>query len=99
MEGPGRLRIATRREDGIAVIEIEDSGTGIPPEIIGKIFDPFFTTKKIGEGTGLGLSISYGIIEKHGGHIEVASEMGKGTTFTIRLSIHGPSGAPSSRDQ
>ncbi len=84
-EGPGSLRIATRRDGDFAVIGIADSGKGIPPDILGKIFDPFFTTKKIGEGTGLGLSISYGIVEKHGGRIEVQSEVGKGTEFTIRI--------------
>ena len=55
-----------------------------------KIFDPFFTTKGVGTGTGLGLSLSYGIIQKHGGNIEVQSEVGKGTTFTIHLPIQQP---------
>lgn len=85
IDGPGRVRIATRKEGEFAVISIVDSGKGVPPESIGKIFDPFFTTKKIGEGTGLGLSISYGIVEKHGGHIEVTSEVGVGTTFTVYI--------------
>ena len=85
ISGEGTLTIATRKENDWAIITIEDSGKGIPPEIIGKIFDPFFTTKEIGQGTGLGLSISYGLIEKHGGHIEVESEVGKGTRFTVRL--------------
>jgi two-component system, NtrC family, sensor kinase len=67
------------------VIEISDSGPGIPKELLAKIFDPFFTTKAANEGTGLGLSISFSIIEKLGGKIQVASEEGKGTTFTIRL--------------
>jgi signal transduction histidine kinase len=84
----GTLTIATRKENDWAIITIEDSGMGIPQDIIAKIFDPFFTTKKIGEGTGLGLSISYGIIEKHGGHIEVESEVGKGTRFTIHLKLN-----------
>ena len=87
IQGEGTLTIGTRKENEWAIVTIEDSGDGIPPDIIGKIFDPFFTTKKIGEGTGLGLSISYGIIEKHGGHIEVESEVGKGTKFTIRLKL------------
>lgn len=85
MEGPGTLRISTRQENQFAVISVTDNGKGIPTEVIGKIFDPFFTTKKVGEGTGLGLSISYGIVEKHGGRIEVTSELGKGTTFTIHI--------------
>jgi len=85
IEGPGSVCIATWQEGEFAVISVEDSGKGIPPDVIGKIFDPFFTTKKIGEGTGLGLSISYGIVEKHGGRIDVTSEVGKGTKFTIRI--------------
>ncbi len=85
IDGSGSLRIATRREGEFAVIEIEDSGTGIPPNVIDKIFDPFFTTKQVGEGTGLGLSIAYGIVEKHDGRIEVTSEIGKGTKFTVYI--------------
>jgi two-component system NtrC family sensor kinase len=68
-------------------IEINDSGPGIPKEVLPKIFDPFFTTKEVGKGTGLGLSISYGLVEKLGGRIMVASEEGKGTTFTIYLPV------------
>ena len=67
------------------VIKISDTGPGIPKETLAKIFDPFFTTKEVGKGTGLGLSISYSIIEKLGGTINVDSEVGKGTTFTISL--------------
>jgi len=88
ISGEGTLTITTRKENEWAIVTIEDSGKGIPENIIGKIFDPFFTTKEIGEGTGLGLSISYGIIEKHQGHIEVASEVGKGTRFTISLKLN-----------
>jgi signal transduction histidine kinase len=86
--GEGTLTIATRKQNEWAIVSIEDSGKGIPQDIIGKIFDPFFTTKEVGEGTGLGLSISYGIIEKHGGHIEVESTVGKGTRFTISLKFN-----------
>lgn len=68
-------------------VEISDNGPGIPKEMLTRIFDPFFTTKEVGEGTGLGLSISYSIIEKLGGRIMVASEEGKGTTFTIYLPV------------
>lgn len=85
--GEGTITIATRKKNEWAIVTIEDSGHGIPQNIIAKIFDPFFTTKKIGEGTGLGLSISYGIIEKHGGRIEVESEVGKGTRFTVYLKL------------
>lgn len=67
------------------VVEISDSGSGIPQENYGKIFTPFFTTKKIGKGTGLGLAISYGIIKMHRGDITFTSEVGKGTTFKLSL--------------
>ena len=68
-------------------IEISDTGTGIAKENMTRIFDPFFTTKPVGKGTGLGLSLSYGIIQKHGGEIQVESEIGHGTTFRIVLPI------------
>lgn len=67
------------------IIRINDSGVGIPQNIIDKIFDPFFTTKDVGKGTGLGLYISYNMIKSHQGTIEVVSEQGKGTTFTVKL--------------
>ncbi len=86
IDGHGTITIRTRAEhDGGVVIEISDTGRGIPPEQLNRIFDPFFTTKGIGEGTGLGLSIAYGIINKHQGRIEVQSSVGKGTTFRITL--------------
>jgi two-component system NtrC family sensor kinase len=69
------------------VIKITDTGPGIPKDVLAKIFDPFFTTKEVGKGTGLGLSISYSIIEKLGGIINVDSEVGQGTTFTISLPV------------
>jgi signal transduction histidine kinase len=59
-----------------------------------RIFDPFFTTKPVGKGTGLGLSLSYNIVTKHGGRIEVASELGKGTRFTVHLPVNPPQPAP-----
>jgi two-component system, NtrC family, sensor kinase len=68
-------------------ISIQDSGEGMRPDVIEKIFDPFFTTKDVGSGTGLGLSISHGIIEEHGGWIEVKSRVGEGTTFRIYLPV------------
>lgn len=85
----GDLSLRTGQEEEFLVARVIDSGTGIDKVQLGKIFDPFFTTKER-EGTGLGLSISYGIIENHGGTIEVDSTLGEGTTFTIKLPIAGP---------
>jgi hypothetical protein len=68
-------------------IDIEDNGCGIDAAIRERIFDPFFTTKPIGQGTGLGLSISYGIVQEHGGRIEMASEAGHGSRFTVHLPV------------
>jgi signal transduction histidine kinase len=72
-------------EDDTVDIEIQDTGTGIPQDLLSKVFDPFFTTKDVGQGSGLGLFIVHEIIEEHGGCIAVDSENGKGTTFLIRL--------------
>jgi len=96
MPGGGTLAIRLDREDGTAVVRISDTGTGIRPEHLSRIFDPFFTTKGVGKGTGLGLSISYAIIKEHDGRIEVQSEAGRGSTFTIILPIDrdGSRGAP-----
>jgi len=94
IKGTGSIKIATRREGALAIVTVADSGGGIPPENLGKIFDPFFTTKKVGEGTGLGLSISYGIMEKHGGRIDVQSRLGEGTTFELRLPLEPPAAMP-----
>jgi two-component system NtrC family sensor kinase len=70
-------------------ISIADTGCGIPPEHLNKLFDPFFTTKEVGHGTGLGLSVTLGIVQRHGGTIQVASEVGKGSTFTIWVPLEG----------
>ena len=87
IEDTGNIYIRTRREGEAVVVEIEDTGPGIPEDIQQKIFDPFFTTKPVGKGTGLGLSISYKIIKDHGGRIEVSSTVGKGTVFRIYLPV------------
>jgi signal transduction histidine kinase len=71
-------------------VEVEDTGSGIDPKNLSRIFDPFFTTKPVGQGTGLGLSLSYSIVQKHGGRIEVRSEVGKGTVFRVVLPIQSP---------
>jgi PAS domain S-box-containing protein len=81
----GTLTIRTRPSNSSVEIHIEDTGRGIPAENLNKIFDPFFTTMPVGKGTGLGLTISYSIIQQHGGTIEVASQIGRGTRFEITL--------------
>lgn len=83
----GEISIKTAVKHDHIEIGIKDNGCGIPQDNIGRVFDPFFTTKMPGEGTGLGLSICYGIIKKHNGSIDVKSEVGTGTTFTIRLPV------------
>ncbi len=82
----GVLTIVGRNEDETVVVEVSDTGVGIPPENLPKIFEPFFTTKEIGRGTGLGLAVCYGILTEHGGTLDVQSTVGAGTTFTITLS-------------
>jgi signal transduction histidine kinase len=89
----GTITLTTRREGEGVVVDMLDNGRGIPPEVLPKIFDPFFSTKEIGKGTGLGLSISYKIIQQHGGRIDVKSEVGKGTRFTVHLPLKPPADA------
>jgi PAS domain S-box-containing protein len=84
----GVITISTGAEADWIWIKIRDTGSGIAPENLKRIFEPFFTTKPVGSGTGLGLSLTYGIIKKHQGTIDVESELGKGTCFTLRLPIH-----------
>ncbi|QJR09156.1 Adaptive-response sensory-kinase SasA [Usitatibacter rugosus] len=87
----GRITVSTRRVDaGAIAIDVEDNGRGIDPAILPKIFDPFFTTKEVGKGTGLGLSIAYKIVQQHGGHIDVRSEVGSGSTFCVTLPLVPP---------
>jgi len=92
MQGSGQLTIHTRFEadPNMAVIEVGDTGPGIPAEVLPHIFEPFFTTKEEGQGTGLGLSMVYSIVENHGGRIEVDSSPERGTVFRVRLPIDGP---------
>jgi two-component system, NtrC family, sensor kinase len=87
MEGRGTLIIRSRHIRGEVEIELEDEGPGIPAENLGRIFDPFFTTKPPGQGTGLGLAIAQGIVNDHGGRIEVSSIMGKGSVFRVVLPL------------
>jgi signal transduction histidine kinase len=95
MAGKGTLTIRTSRERDCIVVEIADTGSGIPPDIQRRIFDPFFTTKDVGEGTGLGLDISYRIVvRRHHGDIRVASQPGD-TKFTVWLPIEQPGAASS----
>jgi two-component system NtrC family sensor kinase len=88
IEEHGTIRLKTFSESGDIVVCISDTGRGIAPENLTRIFEPFFTTKVVGKGTGLGLSISYDIIKNHGGRLTVKSEVGTGTTFTVRLPLN-----------
>ena len=87
IEGPGRITLATARQNGDFVIRIRDTGTGIPEKIRNRIFEPFFTTKPIGQGTGLGLAISYGIVKAHRGSMEFSSNAGEGTEFVLKIPV------------
>lgn len=96
IENQGQIWLTTvhlkdlKLKDGKVQISIQDSGKGMGQDVMDKIFDPFFTTKNVGQGTGLGLSISYGIIDNHGGEIQVKSELGVGTEFIIILPVRPP---------
>jgi len=89
-KGKGKIGVKTRPDGEWAIVEISDTGCGMPPHVQQRIFDPFFTTKEVGKGTGQGLAIAHNVIvDKHGGTIKVVSSPGKGTTFIIRLPIGG----------
>jgi two-component system, NtrC family, sensor kinase len=90
----GRIMVSTSREGDFALVSVRDTGVGIPVAIRDRIFDPFFTTKEVGRGTGQGLPIARSVIvEKHKGQLTFESELGKGTTFSIRLPLQAPSSA------
>jgi two-component system NtrC family sensor kinase len=94
--GGGTVTVMTRvSSDGkSAVIEVRDTGSGMSPEVLDKIFDPFFTTKEEGKGVGLGLAVVYGIIESHGGDIDVTSRVGTGSVFTVTLPLRAADASP-----
>jgi PAS domain S-box-containing protein len=85
IEKQGEITIRTWHRDGSIFASVSDTGTGIPEQNLSRIFEPFFTTKEVGKGTGLGLSITYDIIKKHDGDITVKSDVGRGTTFTVKI--------------
>ena len=88
-KGNGRLRVSTRalEERKDVLLEVRDDGEGMGPELKERIFDPFFTTKDEGKGVGLGLAVVYGIVQAHGGEIEVESVPGSGTVFRVTLPV------------
>jgi signal transduction histidine kinase len=83
----GWVTVSARADGDRAVVEVADTGVGIPSEHIGRIYDPFFTTKAAGHGTGLGLSVTYGIVQEHGGTLTCESEMGQGSRFRLSLPL------------
>ncbi|HSE58829.1 MAG TPA: PAS domain S-box protein [Nitrospiraceae bacterium] len=87
MDQGGTLRLVAAKAGHQVLLEISDTGQGIPPDVLSKVFDPFFTTKEFGKGTGLGLTVVKGIVEEHGGTISVGSRVGEGTTITILLPL------------
>ena len=90
----GTLRVSLAQTEGQVILEVADTGKGIPPTDLPKVFDPFFTTMPLGKGTGLGLSISYAIVQEHQGKIDITSSEGAGTTVTVVLPLGRPGAAP-----
>jgi signal transduction histidine kinase len=86
-DGGGTIRVVAQNQDDRVLLTVSDDGPGIPTDVLPRIFDPFFTTKDVGEGSGLGLSIVHGIIERHGGHIDVESQPGQGCKFSISFPL------------
>jgi signal transduction histidine kinase len=93
------LTVRSRVQDGMVVMEVEDTGPGIPAEHLTRVFDPFFTTKAVGEGTGLGLSVSIGIVEAHGGHLHIENVPGAGARVRLRLPAGEEADAPDADDR
>jgi signal transduction histidine kinase len=90
MHGKGTLTVRTVRDGEFALVEIGDTGSGVPPEIANRIFEPFFTTKPVGQGTGLGLDVSWRVVvNRHHGDLQLHSEPGD-TRFQVRLPLHEP---------
>ncbi|TAN42291.1 MAG: response regulator [Nitrospirae bacterium] len=87
IEKRGEISIKTWEDGGNIFATVSDTGSGIPADKLNRIFEPFYTTKEVGKGTGLGLSIAYDIVQKHNGEISVESEVGKGTTFTVKIPV------------
>jgi two-component system NtrC family sensor kinase len=87
MPAGGTLRIVTEHRGAQAAIAIQDTGCGIPEEHLSQVFEPFFTTKSPEQGTGLGLAVAYQLITGHGGHIDIASQVNRGTTITLTLPL------------
>jgi signal transduction histidine kinase len=87
MDGGGTLTVRTNHDGNTIRVEVADTGAGIPAEHLPRIYDPFFTTKAARKGTGLGLSVTYGIVQEHGGSIEVRSQVGQGTTFELQFPL------------
>lgn len=94
----GTITLRSRVDGEQAVVEIADTGCGIPPQTLDRIFEPFYTTKPVGKGTGLGLSIAWDIVNKHGGTLSVRSTVGEGTCFELRLPLVNPNYAPEAGD-
>jgi signal transduction histidine kinase len=90
MHNSGALKVSVFAQDGGVAVSVADNGPGIPEDIKVRIFEPFFTTKPIGEGSGLGLDIVKKILDKHHGRIDLHSEIGVGTTFTVWLPLQQP---------
>ena len=87
IDGSGLVEISTAIEGNEVVVRVRDTGSGIAPETLDQIWNPFFTTKAVGQGLGLGLAVSYNIVKKHCGEVQVETEVGKGTLFSVRLPV------------